>query len=72
MLSDMRVYLLPDGEEYVALASQGRFLLYRAKPDYLSGDCIYVVESDGTVRARDDGCAPFRIEELIDTGRAYS
>ncbi len=67
----MRVYLLPDGEEYVAVASQGRFLLYRARPDYMSEPCVYVVERDGVVTGSDDGCAAFRVEELIDTGRSY-
>lgn len=71
MLRDMRVYLLPDGEEYVAVASQGSFLLYRARPDYLDSLCVFVVEKDGTVKSRDEGCAAFRLEEVIDTGRSY-
>ncbi|MDQ3917558.1 MAG: hypothetical protein M3348_03700 [Acidobacteriota bacterium] len=71
MLRDMHVYLLPDGEEYVAVASQGRFILYRARPDYTSQPCVYVVERDGTVTGSDGGCAAFRVEELIDTGMSY-
>lgn len=73
MLRDLRVYLLPDGHEYVAVAAGDGFLLYRSRPNYLGegGPSIFEALPDGTVRNHKSKIIFCGVEELIDTGRSY-
>lgn len=72
MLIDGRVYLLPDGHEYVAVASDDRFFLYRVIPDYLTGITILVALADGTVRERGRESLFCRVDEALDTWRPFT
>ncbi|MDQ3919491.1 MAG: hypothetical protein M3348_13550 [Acidobacteriota bacterium] len=72
MLIDGRVYLLPDGHEYVAVATDDRFFLYRVRPDYLTGLTILVALADGTVRERGRESHICRVDEVLDTGRPFA